>query len=104
MWLVFFDRAAVVHDLALFPQSQVNPRGHPRFDGSAAQRFLKKDLDDEVDEGIAPKALWNTRPEYKMFPLKVFRGHLDKERGRRRQKSYWLNQGKRGAGSRDNGQ
>jgi hypothetical protein len=46
-------------------------RGPRRFDGSAAQRFLKQDLDNKSNEGLKPKEFWHTRHEYKKFPLKI---------------------------------
>jgi hypothetical protein len=93
------DQAAVVHDLERFPRSMVNPRGHPRFDGSAAQRLLKQDVDNGEDVGVKPMAFRNTRPEYEQFPLKVFRDHLSHERQRRVESSYWLNKRKKPNGS-----
>lgn len=86
------DRAAVVHDLALFPRSSVNPRGEPRFDGSEAQRLLKQDVANEDEgEGLKPMAFWLSRDEYQVFRLVVFRDHLYQERNQRLRKSYWLN-------------
>jgi hypothetical protein len=73
---------------------QLTRRGHPRFDGSAAQRCLKQDIDNGEDKGLKPKAFWHTRREYEDFPLKVFRNHLSHERRRRCEKSYWLNRNK----------
>jgi len=89
------DQEAVLHDLAAFPRSTVNARGHSRFDGSEAQRFLKKCIDDGDDEGLFPKDIWLTRLEYQEFPLKVFRDHVSQERRRRCEKSYWLNKNKK---------
>jgi hypothetical protein len=89
------DQEAVLHDLAAFPRSPVHPRGHPRFDGSAAQRLLKQLVDNGEDEGLLPKEIWLTRLEYQEFPLKVFRDHVSQERRRRYAKSFWLNKNKK---------
>ena len=84
------DDAAVIHDLGLYPRSDWDPRGYPRWNGSSAERLLKQDITAGRHEGRKPEALRSTRDEYGAFPDKVFRGHIYQEQGGRRAKSYWL--------------
>jgi hypothetical protein len=83
------DDAAVQHDLALFPRSAADARGYPRWDGSAAQRFLRQDMK-EGRHVLKAKALQETRQEYKVYPLKVFNDHIHQEKRALLGTSYWL--------------
>ena len=89
------DDAAVQHDLNLYPRSKDDFHGYPRWDGSAAQRFLKEDINAGKHITLMPKDLQKTRAEYKLFPLKVFSDHICQEKTSRLAKSYWLNRQKK---------
>lgn len=39
---------------------------------------------------MKPKELWNTRKEYKEFPLDVFRNHVHQEKRAQRESPYWI--------------
>ena len=39
---------------------------------------------------MKPKELWNTRKEYKEFPLNVFRNHVNQEKRAQRETPYWI--------------
>jgi hypothetical protein len=90
------DHAWIVHDQHLYPRSDVDSLGRPRWDGSAAQHFLRDDLAaGKLEELGGSKALHNTRPEYLRFSLKVFRDHVSQEKSRVRQKSYWMDKSRK---------
>ena len=73
-----FDDQALLHDLALRgPPATHNIRGQLRWDGSAAQGLLKADVANKAHVGVRPKVLWQSRPEYQLFDLTVFRKHID---------------------------
>jgi len=66
--------------------------GRPRWDGSAAQQLLRDDMAaGALEELGGPTALRNTRPEYMRFSLKVFTDHINQEKTRKLQKSFWMN-------------
>lgn len=62
----------------------------PKWNGSAAQRLLKVDIDDGKHDQLKPKELYATRIEYRVFLLDDFRKRLYEETSSRLQKSYWL--------------
>lgn len=65
--------------------------GRARWDGSAAQDLLKKDIDDGMLELHPPQYLWAMRPEYcNYFTKKQFRDHITQEYRSRAYSSYWL--------------
>ena len=63
--------------------------------GSAAESFLKKDIDEGRNIGMAPSDLRETRLEYKEWPLKVFRDHVEQEKRGRKTQAYWLHREKK---------
>jgi hypothetical protein len=89
------DNAGVVHDRLLHPPTSSDIRGYPRWDGHAAQQYLKQDVAAGKHKEMLPKELRQTRPEYMLFPLKVFSDHVHQEKNSRHQKSYWINKGKK---------
>jgi hypothetical protein len=90
------DHAWIVHNHHLYPCSDVDSLGGPRWDGSAAQHFLRDDLAaGKLEELGGSKALRNTQPEYLRFSLKVFRERVSQEKSRVRQKSYWMDKSRK---------
>lgn len=79
-----YDNKAIVEDLQKYPKKATNIRGEPRWEGSAAEKFLKKDVDDGLHLGKDLKELWATRDEYKAFTKTVFRKHIDQEKQSRK--------------------
>lgn len=59
-------------------------RSYPKWDESDAKLLLQEDIKEGRDESLWPKDLWLSRPEYQLFPLKVFRDHLYGEKNRKR--------------------
>lgn len=77
------DAAAWGHDRKLYPAPMLNCRGEPRWEGSLAQHYLKKDFDDAENNGerIFPIQLYQSRPEYyKHYSLKTIREHIYQEK------------------------
>ena len=83
------DRLALVNDRKLHPCiDQSFP--YPRWDATTAKHFLGLDIDAKMNEVMKPSQLRQTRDVYKLFPLDVFRNHINQEVKARRESSYWL--------------
>ena len=54
-------------------------RGKLIFDRSPAKDLLRQDIKDGAYPRLSPMQLWNTRPEYKLFDLNVFKGRIYQE-------------------------
>ena len=70
-------------DLQAFIIAKTNhlppPRNHknePQWNGSAAQAWLKVDMENEKHIDTKPEHLWESRGEYQEFYLSTFRDHL----------------------------
>ena len=61
-----------------------------RWQGTQAEAFLKADISQNLQVNQKPKELWVTRPEYKAYPLNVFRDHIQQELRARRERPYWM--------------
>ena len=48
------------------------------------------DISQNLQVNQKPKELWVTRPEYKAYPLNVFRDHIQQELRARRERPYWM--------------
>jgi hypothetical protein len=84
-----FDAAAIAHDCLLYPRNALTVRGYPFWDTSDAKVLLTSDIDEGRHLEMKPLDLWNTREEYKLFPLQVFRKHLYDERDKPKTSGYW---------------
>jgi hypothetical protein len=82
------DKAAFLHDEAL--NLRANNKPYPRWGGTVAEDLLKTDIDEGKHETMKPRELQATRPEYSLYPLKVFRDHVQQELRARCERSYWL--------------
>lgn len=74
------DVLAYGHDLAIvneYRKSLSNPK--PRWRGSSAERLLKQDIDEGKHLSMKPRFLHQTRSEYRIFDLMVFRKHIYQE-------------------------
>jgi hypothetical protein len=79
------DTAAFAHDCALLARKQDDAPGVLlRWDGSEAERVLKLDVANGLHINLTPKNFHRSRPEYQVFSLKVFRGHIYQELKRRK--------------------
>lgn len=86
-------QANLDRELLLYPPSDMDPRGYPRWDKSNAPESLKKDVDAMLAGTLiaTPSQLHASNPEYSVFPLKVFINHINQEKKSRCQSSYWIN-------------
>lgn len=75
------DEAGLARDRGIFPkQAYDKDRGYPRWEGSAAQKWLKKDVDDGKHlENYTPASFRLSREEYKEFPARVIGKHVSQE-------------------------
>jgi hypothetical protein len=64
---------------AKYPIRSHNDFGMPRWDGSDAQRLLKKDMQEGKQAGLKPSQFRATRPEFTAIPLPVFTDHIYQE-------------------------
>jgi hypothetical protein len=82
-----WDEAAFQHDpLLKEPQGTHNHRGEPIFDRLPAKDLLRQDVIDRQHEEISPMELWQSRPEYMVFALNIFRQRICQEV---RLQKYW---------------
>jgi hypothetical protein len=87
------DSAALERELALYPPSDIDPRGYPKWNGSMAQKSLEQDVTAIIAgtlEKKEPRVLHASRDEYLIFPLTIFRNHYYKELIGRNESSYWI--------------
>jgi len=74
------EEDAFQHDCLLHPRDETHDRrGKLIFDRSPAKELLCQDIKDGAYPRLTPKELWNTRPEYKLFELNVFKGRIYQE-------------------------
>ena len=73
------DMAALVHDRNFYPKAIYNHRGEPVWPGSAAEKSLFEDIDNGKHNEMKPRDLHQSRMEYQVYPLTVFRGHIHQE-------------------------
>lgn len=86
------DDTDLTHDYKIYPTQSYNAQGKPRWEGSDAEYFLKRDLKKYLknkSKGMKPRDLYKKRPEYhKVFGLKTFRNHIYQEIKTRKFKNY----------------
>ena len=61
------------------PRPTHDHKGVPLWHGSKAEEYLKADIEADLHEGKLPQDLWESRPEHKVYDLKVFRDHIYQE-------------------------
>ena len=65
---------------------------YPTWNHSEAQKLLCTDINSGRAQVMKPAELWSSRPEFKVYPVSVFRDHLYKERSKPLVKAYWDHQ------------
>lgn len=73
------DEKALSVDRKLYPACLHDDQGALRWDGSAAQSWLKNDVAENKHKEMKPSELYLERPCYQAFSLDVFRGHIHQE-------------------------
>jgi hypothetical protein len=87
------DSAALERELLLYPESNMDPRGYPRWNRSKAQSSLEQDVTAIIAGSLEkklPRTLHMSRAEYMLFPLTVFRDHYYKELIGQNESSLWI--------------
>lgn len=96
--IVGVNEQEIWQELIAFPREEMTDRGYPFWDTHPARALLENDIKDreadaddgDADDGMKPKQLWESREEYKEFPLSVFRGHIYQERRRQREEPGYV--------------
>ena len=78
------DADALAHDRKIHPRPALNHRGEPQWVDSAAAQRLRLDVHDKKHKDMPPQDLHQSRPEYQIYSLDVFRGHIYQEERRRK--------------------
>ena len=84
------DKEALMEDRMLHPRPKTNHRGEPEWNESRAKELLLEDMDERVHLKLTPEELWESRPEYKLFYLETFRGHIHQEIHTRKWRDQWV--------------
>ena len=68
-------------DRLIHPVPTTNHRGEPHWEGSEAQKLLKKDVAERKHEGMLPAQYYASRPQYKAwgFSAATIKGHVEQE-------------------------
>ena len=61
------------------PTPALNSRGEPQWNGSEAQELLKGIVERKEHADVAPAALWQSKPAFKVYTLQTFRDHIYQE-------------------------
>ena len=79
-------------DMTKIPKKDKTSRDVPFWYTHPAAKLIKDQIADELagkKKRTAPQKLWESRAEYKAFPLSVFRKHLYQDRTRQISAPYW---------------
>lgn len=64
-------------------------RGYPKWNTHPASDLLREDESNGRARQMKPMMLWESRPEYKDFPLNIFRKHIYQEKMAQIAAPYW---------------
>ena len=62
--------------LAIVALVKTVDRGEPHWEGSAAKAFLREDMEQGKHKTMRPRVLYESREQYEMYELKVFRDKI----------------------------
>ena len=94
------DVAGFLHDTSIYTLAKDLDE---YWDGSEAQRLLKKDKKEGRNKQLKPEFLWLLRPQYQKFELKKFRGHIHQELRSEKETNYWIVKKKKKEAMKQNG-
>lgn len=84
--IVMEQRKRVKEDASVFantrkkhPKATLDVRGKPQWKGSAMEAHLKEDIDEGKHKEMKPKELHESKAEYKVYDLEVFRKRIHQE-------------------------
>lgn len=81
-----------IEQRTLITEGRVEDLRYPRWNKSSAQALLTQDVASGIVNTMKPAELWMTRPEYRIYPLSVFRDHIYKEKIKPLSRAYWDHQ------------
>jgi hypothetical protein len=84
-----WDHEALIHDREIHPFPTVTPQGYPVWHRSEAEGFLKDDVKGGLHKTMTSLELFNSRPSYQLFPLRIFKKHVTQEKRSLTDKAYW---------------
>jgi hypothetical protein len=82
------DKEALLHDMAIRPPKDPNVKV---WNGSSAQKLLKKDIDEGKHDEMTTRELWASRTEYQEWPAKKIIKHVHGLTNARKNSTYWEN-------------
>lgn len=82
------DMEALLHDMVILAPRDPSIK---LWNGSAAQKQLKKDIDEGRNNGMTTREFWTSRAEYQEWPPKKFIKHVHQVISSRKQSNYWEN-------------
>ena len=85
-----FDDAAVATELLNKPGSLFTEKGYPFWNKHPAKKLFEADIKDGKCEGMKPKQIQKTRPEYGEFPKDVFRKRVQYTKRKLREAAGWV--------------
>lgn len=84
------EESAFQADSKAFPREQKTSRGYPFWDSHPASTLMERDIKNGKKENKKPKEFWQSRREYREFPLEVFRWHMYQVLRENREGPYWI--------------
>lgn len=90
--------AALERSRAIYPKKSHNPRGEPRWEGSAVAAVLKQDVADGKHIGVSKTQFRESRPEYTELTVsqRLFRGRVYQEEKTQKFHAQWNQANSRG--------
>lgn len=86
---VDFDKDSLEHDRALHPKKDTNKRGEARYEGSAAEKWMKENVKENKTKGMTPTMLLDAVPELRSLTKKQLRSHKHREERHVHEGVHW---------------
>lgn len=79
------EEEALLHEDEIeFPTPATDAHGHPRWEGSAAQKLLKQDHAAGLTKALSNDEFYHSRAEYQVYPASyIYRKKIQEERTRK---------------------
>jgi hypothetical protein len=81
------DELMYLHDMTIYTLAKDRDE---LWHGSAAERLLKKDMEQKRHERLHPSLFYLARPEYQQFEYQIFRKHIHQELRSSIETPYWI--------------
>lgn len=69
---------------------QKHPKNSDRWDGSEAQKLMKCDIQQGLNNGKKPKEFWLSRDQFQEWDFNKFKSHVWQEQRSKYMSNYWL--------------